>query len=52
MQYETSLAELFAAGADVGDFGHSRKLFINIIKAANCYIDKELKKFLSMQMKI
>ena len=50
MQYETSLAELFAAGADVGDFGHSRKLFINIIKVANCYIDTELQTFLSTPM--
>ena len=50
MQYETSLGELFAAGADVGDFGHSRKLLVDIIKVANCYINKELLKFLGTPM--
>lgn len=44
------MKQAFAAGADVGDFSHSRKLFIDIIKAANCYIDKELQKFLSTPM--
>ena len=27
LQYESRIAQLYTAGADVGDFGHSRKLF-------------------------
>ena len=41
IQYEEGNAELHAAGADVGDFGHSRKLFPAMLSAACAYIDKK-----------
>ncbi|CAB4004366.1 Hypothetical predicted protein [Paramuricea clavata] len=34
IQYKVRIAELQAAGADVGDFGHSRKMFPAMIEAA------------------
>ena len=40
LQYESRIAELQAAGADVGDFGHSRKLFPAMLSVACAYIDK------------
>jgi hypothetical protein len=36
IQYEARIAELQAAGADVGDFGHSRKLFPEMLKVFLC----------------
>ena len=33
IQYEERIAELHAAGSDVGDFGHSRKLFPAMLSA-------------------
>lgn len=47
LQFEVRLAELFAAGADVGDYCHSRNLFNYILMVANRYIDKEIEKFLT-----
>lgn len=47
LHYENNIAQLFAAGADVGDFGHSRHMFVPMLKAACAYIDKEVAKFLS-----
>lgn len=47
LQYESRIAELYAAGADVGDFGHSRKLFPEMISAACAYVDKKTTEFLS-----
>ena len=47
IQYEERIAELHAAGADVGDFGHSRKLFPAMLSAACAYIDKKTSIFLS-----
>lgn len=31
LHYETNIAQLFAAGADVGDFGHSRHMFVKFM---------------------
>ena len=47
IQYEECIAELQAAGADVGDLGHSRKMFPEMIKVACTYIDKKTADFLS-----
>ena len=47
IQYEEGIAELHAAGADVGDFSHSRKLFPATLSAACAYIDKKTPVFLS-----
>ncbi len=47
IQYEARIAELQAAGADVGDFGHSRKMFPAMIEAACAYIDMRTANFLS-----
>ena len=44
--YETRIAELHQAGAEVGDFGHSRILFPQMIQVACHYVDSELRKFL------
>ncbi len=45
--YETNIAQLYAAGCDIGDYGHSRHMFFPILKAACTYIDKEVSKFMS-----
>ena len=45
--YETQIGQLFVAGADVGDYGHSRHMFVPMLKAACAYIDKEVSKFMS-----
>eukprot|EP00795_Rhopilema_esculentum_P010702 gene10702-19474_t len=50
LHYETRLAELYAAGVDVGDYGHSRKLFNAMIKATCNYIDMRTKRFLKMPL--
>ena len=47
IQYEERIAELHAAGSDVGNFGHSRKLFPAMLSAACAYIDKKTSIFLS-----
>ena len=47
LQYEDRIAELHAAGADVGDFGHSRKLFPEMLSVAGAYINKKSAEFLS-----
>ena len=47
IQYEERIAELHAAGSDVGDFGHSRKLFPAMLSAACAYINKKTSIFLS-----
>ena len=47
IQYKGRIAELHAAGADVGDFGHSRELFPSMLSAACAYIDKKTSIFLS-----
>ena len=47
LHYETQIAQLFAAGADVGDYGHSRHMFVPMLKAACAYIDKEVSKLMS-----
>ena len=41
IQYEVKIARLYSAGADVGDFGHSRKLFTAKLSAACAYIEKK-----------
>lgn len=46
IQYEERIAELHAAGSDVGDFGHSRKLFPAMLSAACAYVDKKTSIFL------
>ena len=45
--YEERIAELYVAGADVGDYGHSRNLFNDMIKVATAFIDKKTQAFLS-----
>ena len=47
VQYEARIAELQASGADVGDFGHSRKLFPSMLSAVCAYIDEKTTTFLS-----
>ena len=47
IQYESRVAELYAAGADVGDYGHSRKLFPDMISVACAYIDEKTSDYLS-----
>lgn len=47
LHYETQVAQLYAAGADVGDFGHSRHMFVPMLKVVCAYIDKEVAKFLN-----
>ena len=47
LSYETRIAELQMAGADVGDFGHGHNQFNDILKAANVYITKQVQLFLS-----
>ncbi len=47
LHYENNISQLYAAGADVGDFGHSRHMFVLMLKAACAYIDKEVSKFLA-----
>jgi hypothetical protein len=47
IQYEERIAKLQAAGADVRDFGHSRKMFPEMIKVVCAYIDKKTADFLS-----
>ena len=42
IQYEERIAELHAAGSDVRDFGHSRKLFPAMLSAACAYIGKKM----------
>eukprot|EP00794_Sanderia_malayensis_P002259 gene2259-2590_t len=45
IQYETRIAELHKAGASVGDYGHSRKLFNDMAKVACSYVDKKTRQF-------
>ncbi len=47
LHYENNISQLYAAGADVGDFGHSRHMFVLMLKAACAYIDKEVSKCLA-----
>ena len=47
IQYEARIAELQAAGAEVGDFGHSRKLFPDMLKAFCAHIDQRTAAYLS-----
>jgi hypothetical protein len=47
LQYEECIAKLHAAGADVGDFGHSRKLFPEMLSIAGAYMKKRSTEFLS-----
>ena len=47
LHYESQIAQLYAAGADVGDFGHSRHMFAPMLKVACAFIDKEVTKFVS-----
>jgi hypothetical protein len=44
--YEERIANLHLAGADVGDYGHSRNLFNDMIRVVNSFIDKRTQKFL------
>lgn len=50
IHYETKLAELYQAGADVGDFGHSRVLFPQMIDVACHYIDQQTKEYLHTRL--
>ena len=50
VHYENRIAELHRAGADVGDFGHSRILFPQMIAVACCYVDRETQAFLSKSL--
>ena len=47
LHYEDHVAELCAAGAVVGDFSHSRKMFVPMIKAIDAYIDNCVSTFLT-----
>ena len=41
IQYEERIAELHAAGSDVGDFGHSRKAFPSYVICGMCLYQQE-----------
>ncbi len=45
-QYEARIAELYAAGAEVGDFGHSRNMFPEMLSVANWFVTKKTVEFL------
>lgn len=47
VHYENQIANLYAAGADVGDFGHSRHMFAPMLKAICSFVDKRVAEFLS-----
>ena len=47
LQYEDRIAEFHPAGADVGDSGHLRKLFPEMLSVAGAYINKKSTEFLS-----
>ncbi len=47
IHYEERIGELFLAGGDVGDFGHSRKLFPEMLSVMASYIDKRTAEFLA-----
>ena len=47
LQNEDRISELHAAGAHVGDFGHSRKLFPEMLSVAGAYINEKSTEFLS-----
>ena len=49
LHYKSNIAELFATGTGVGDYGHSPHLFVPMLKAAYAYayVDKEVTTFLS-----
>jgi len=51
LHYESWVAELYAAGADIGDYGHSCKLFPDMIAVACEHIDQQTSKFLSSASK-
>ena len=46
LSYETRIAKLQMAGADVVDFAHGHNQFNDILKAANVYITKQVQLFL------
>ena len=46
MKDESRVAELWASGGDVGDYSHSRTLFVDMLKVACAYVDKEISSFL------
>ena len=50
VHYEDRIAKLHEAGADVGDFGHSRILFPQMISVACSFIDKETRAFLTKNL--
>ncbi len=45
-QYENRIAELCASGGDVGNFSHSRELFVDMMKVACTHIDKKVSSYL------
>ena len=50
-QYESRVAELWASGGDVGDYSHSKTLFVDMLKVACTYIDKEISLFLEKPLR-
>ena len=50
IHYETKLAELHQAGADIGDFGHSRVLFPQMIDVACHFIDQQTREYLEAKL--
>ena len=49
--FETAVANHIATGSDLGDIGHSRKLFPDLLKASEIWLDKEVAKFLCSPLK-
>jgi hypothetical protein len=49
--FETAVANHIATGSDLGDIGHSRKLFPDLLKASEIWLDKEIEKFLCSPLK-
>ena len=48
IQYKERIADIHAAGADVGDFGHSHKLLLEMLLALCHYIARKRHVFLQL----
>lgn len=48
--FETSIASHVSTGSDMGDMGHGRKQFNEVMRAAEIFIDEQTKDFLMKPM--
>lgn len=44
--FETQIAAHISTGSDMGDIGHSRKQFNDILRATEIYFDKQIEEYL------